>query len=144
MFKFKTPRKTKGMTEDQFLKSVFYRNRKELIAKFGHKGALARFKKNIEAQKVIYKTDVKGALEKLANSESFTPTRERLVDNLRKALREYDKVKEFQNLTRDKGKFTKFDESKLRWSDEDHMYIYDNRVFVKFDNSPQDLILGTL
>lgn len=143
--KFKTPKSKKGMTEREYLKSVFYRNKKEIVKVFGKDKPLEKFINNIEAQKVVGNLTTRQALDKLAKSEAFTPAGDRLKENIQSALKKYGKLKEFKSLIRDeKGRFTKFDESKLKWDKESHMYIYDNKITIDITNSPEDVIIGVL
>lgn len=144
--KFKTPKSMKGMTEREYLKSVFYRNRKEIIAVFGKDKPLQKFINNVQAQKIVGGgLSTKQALNKLANTESFTPEGERLKTNLQEGLKSHDKLKEFKNLIRDeKGRFQKFDEKKLVWDRDLNMYVYDNRITIDVKNSPHDIVIGVI
>lgn len=112
--KFKTPKSKKGMSDREYLKSVFYRNRKEIVEVFGKETPMQKFINNIEAQKVIGNLTTRQALNKLAKSEAFTPTVNRLKENIQSALKKYGRAKEFKNLIKDeRGRFTKFDTEKL-------------------------------
>lgn len=145
--KFKTPKSQKGMTERQYLKSVFYRNREAITNVFGKgKGAMNRFIKNIEAQKVIGGgLTTKQALKKLGDSEAFTQRGERLKENIQKALKNFGKAKEFKGLIRDeKGHFQAFDEDKLVWDKDAHIYVYDHKITIDVTNSPEDIIIGVI
>lgn len=143
--KFKTPKSKKGMTDREYLKSVFYRNRKEIVEVFGKETPMQKFINNIEAQKVIGNLTTRQALNKLAKSEAFTPTVNRLKENIQSALKKYGRAKEFKNLIKDeRGRFTKFDTEKLVWDKHSGMYIYDNRITIDISNSPEDVIIGRL
>ena len=143
---FKTPKSLKGFkTERDYLKSVFYRNRKEIVDVFGKERPMEKFIKNIEAQKIVGDLTTKQALSKLAKSEAFTPVEDRFVDNVMKALKNFDKKKLFAQLRRDeKGRFAAFDRNKLVWDKDTHMYIYDDKITIDITNSPQDIIIGTV
>lgn len=143
--KFNLPKSRKGMSERQYLKSVFYRNKKEIVRVFGKDKPLEKFINNIEAQKVIDNSTTRQALNKLAKSEAFTPVGDRLKENLQTALKKYGKAKEFKNLIRDeKGHFAKFDREKLKWDRDAGLYVYDNRITLDVTNSPEDIIIGVL
>lgn len=78
------------------------------------------------------------SMKTLVRSTLFTPTVERFRDNALAGLKG-DKAayKAFRDMTRDRGKFSKFDPSKLRYDKKEKIYIYDNRVIISFKNSPQ-------
>ena len=131
-------------TQDQYLDYIFEQNRSKLTEVFGT-NARERFKGSVESYKIAYDTNITGALKKLENTKAFTPEVERLKSNMWQSLKNYKAVSKFQQLTRDKkGKFTKFDTSKLVWNRENKSYIYDNRVMISFNNSPQQIVLFDL
>lgn len=78
------------------------------------------------------------AMSTLVKSTIFTPARERFIDNARKGLRG-DKAayKAFRDMTREKGRFTKFDPSLMRWDKKEKVYVYNNQVIISFKNSPE-------
>ena len=78
------------------------------------------------------------AMFSLVRSTIFTTTRERLSDNARTGLRG-DKAayKVFRDLTREKGRFTKFDQSLMKYDKKEKVYIYNNKVIISFKNSPK-------
>lgn len=131
-------------TQDQYLDYIFEQNRSKLTEVFGV-NARERFKGSVQSYKIAYDTNITGALKKLENTKAFTPEVERLKSNMWQSLKSYKAVSKFQQLTRDKkGKFTKFDTSKLVWDRETKSYIYDNRVMISFNNSPQQIVLFDL
>lgn len=143
--RFKTPKTRKKMTDDQYLKSVYYRNRKAIIEVFGRTKTLQKFKNAVEARKVMFGLDTKEALKKLSNTEAFTPKTDRFFDNLESGLKEYNKLKEFKNYIRDeKGRFSKYDRDKLKWDKELKMYVYDDKVYIDVKNSPKEIDIGLL
>lgn len=128
-------------TQDQYLDYIFDQNRSKLTEVYGI-NAKETFKGQVESYKIAYDTNITGALKKLANKKAFTPEVERLKSNMWQSLKNYKAVNTFQQLTRDKkGKFTKFDTSKLVWDRENRVYVYDNRVSISFNNSPQQIVL---
>ena len=107
--------------------------------------ARERFKGAVESYKVVYDTNINGAIQKLANTTAFTPEVERLKSNMWESLKSYKAVGKFQQLTRgESGKFTKFDPDKLTWDRETKSYIYNSMVRISFDNSPQQITLVDL
>lgn len=131
-------------TQEQYLDYIFEQNRGKLAEVFGA-NARERFKGAVESYKIAYDTNITGALKKLENTRAFTPEVERLHSNMWQSLKNYRAVSKFQQLTRDKGgRFTKFDTSKLVWDRENQVYVYDNKVSISFNNSPQQIVLFDL
>lgn len=131
-------------TQDQYLDYIFEQNKGKLTEVFGT-NARERFKGAVESYKIAYSTNINGAIQKLANTTAFTPEVERLKSNMWQSLKNYKAVSIFQQLTRGQGgRFTKFDTSKLVWDRENRVYVYDNKVSISFDNSPQQIILFDL
>lgn len=131
-------------TQDQYLDYIFEQNRSKLTEVFGI-DARERFKGAVESYKTAYDTNITGALKKLENTKAFTPEVERLKSNMWASLKSYKAVGTFQQLTRGEGgRFTKFDPDKLKWDRENKSYVYDNRVMISFDNSPQQITLVNL
>ena len=131
-------------TQDQYLDYIFDQNISKLTEVY-ETNAREKFKGQVESYKIAYDTNIAGALKKLANKKAFTPEVERLKSNMWQSLKSYKAVNTFQQLTRDKkGKFTKFDTSKLVWDRENRVYVYDNRVSISFNNSPQQIVLFDL
>lgn len=131
-------------TQDQYLDYIFEQNRGKLAEVFGA-NARERFKGAVESYKVVYDTNINGAIQKLANTTAFTPEVERLKSNMWESLKSYKAVGKFQQLTKgESGKFTKFDPDKLIWDRETKSYIYNGMVRISFDNSPQQITLFDL
>lgn len=130
--------KSKYKSTNSWLDAI-YRNNKDIIDKeLG--GTKAGAKKTFKA--IINEYVEKGysytkALSTLARSTTFTPREERIQTNLWSGLKG-DKAayKEFRELTKEKGKYTKFDRNLLKWDKSQKMYIYNNAVFINFKNSP--------
>lgn len=131
-------------TQEQYLDYIFEQNRGKLTEVFGN-NARERFKGAVESYKIAYSTNINGAIQKLANTTAFTPEVERLKSNMWQSLKNYKAVSTFQQLTRGQGgRFTKFNPDKLKWDRETKSYVYNNRVMISFDNSPQQIILFDL
>lgn len=145
-YKFnKGARKRKDFkTQDQYLDYIFEQNRGKITEVFGN-NARERFKGAVESYKIAYSTNINGAIQKLANTTAFTPEVERLKSNMWASLKSYRAVGTFQQLTRGEGgKFTKFNPDKLKWDRETKSYVYNNRVGISFNNSPQQITLVDL
>lgn len=82
------------------------------------------------------------ALDTLSKSTIFTSEAERIRSNAFRGIKgDKEAFREFRRLA---GWNKKIDESKMKWDKEQHMYIYDNRVTIQFDNSPYQVIVGLL
>ena len=99
----------------------------------------------------------KRALETVSRSASFTTERERFQDyfwggitkktpeEMHKKEKYSESYKTFMNLTRDEhGRFQKFDPEKLHWSSVEKHYVYDNKIIIKFTNSPYSVDIRTI
>ena len=77
------------------------------------------------------------AVSTLARSTIFTSTSERLKSNFHEGLKgDKGAYKSFKELTKEKGKYSKFDVNKLTWDKEEKHYVYNNAVIISFQNSP--------
>lgn len=94
----------------------------------------------------------KRALETVSRSSSFTTARERFQDYFWSGIthkdtgQKYsDAYKTFRELTRnEKGQYTKYDPDKLKWSKTEKHYVYDDRIIIKFTNSPASVDIYTV
>lgn len=82
------------------------------------------------------------ALNTLARTETFTPEAERLRSNAIKGLKR-DKAAA-EAFRRAKGWNEKFDESKMKYDKENHIYVYDERVTISFRQSPEGIDIGVI
>ena len=138
MFKFKKGRRKDFKTEAEFLKDVYYRN----ISAIPSGTTADMFVTQVRSYKISYDTNVTGALNKLANAETYTPYTERAGDNIMSVLEKHGQLKKFKTLIRDsQGRFVKYDRSKLRWDRDSQVYIYDNKISIDVRNSPEQVII---
>ena len=77
------------------------------------------------------------AVNTIARSTIFTSESERLRNNAYQGLKS-DKAmyQRFRELTKERGKYARFDESKLKWDKKEGYYVYNNSVIISFQNSP--------
>lgn len=130
--------KNKYKSTDAWLNAV-YRNNKAVIdkelsgTKVGPKGT---FKKIVREYMETGLSPTK-AVSALARSTTFTPKTERMRNNLWSGLKG-DKAayKEFRELTKEKGKYTKFDRDQLVYDKSQKLYIYGGVITISFKNSP--------
>ena len=138
MFKFKTGRRKDFKTEVAFLKDVYSRN----IGAIPLGTTEAMFVNQVRAYKIANDTNITGALNKLANSERYTPYSERAGDNVMRVLEKHGQLKKFKTMIRDsQGRFVKYDRSKLRWDHDSQVYIYDNKISIDVRTSPEQVII---
>lgn len=131
--------KSRYKNTDSWIDAV-YRNNKEVIdnelSKFG---SPKRVFKQIVREHMDEGLSPTAAMKTIARSTLFTSEKERIRNNMMTALKE-DRAayKAFRELTKEKGKYTKFDPSKLVWNKDDHVYQYDD-VVISFENSPYEV-----
>lgn len=133
--------KNKYKSTDKWLDAV-YRNNKSTIDKelaFAGKPKSV-FKKMVQEYMDEGMSPTK-AVSTIARSTLFTSEKERLQNNFYEGLKG-DKAayKTFRELTKDKGKYSKFDIEKLNWDKADKVYKYDN-VVISFQNSPYGILV---
>lgn len=129
-------------SEEAYLGEIFDANRVKISSALPG-FSKEQFIKNVQANKEFAGgVSVSKALDILGRSVSFTPEAERFGDNVMKSIKSYGKYKEFREITKDeKGRYTKYDPTKLRYNRKDNSYSYDGRVQIFFDESPKDIVL---
>ena len=138
MFKFKKGLRKDFKTEAEFLKDVYYRN----IGVIPSGTTADMFVNQVRAYKIANDTNITGALNKLANTEIYTPYTERAGDNIVGVLEKHGQLKKFKTMLRDsQGRFVKYNRSKLRWDHDAQVYIYDNKISINVRNSPEQVII---
>ena len=147
MKNFKIPKApVKYKNTGSFLNAVYNANKETIDAAFENVsgGAKKTFKKIINE----YLTDkkhplkVKEALKTVARSTLFTSETERFKENAWQGIVSDKAVyKQFKELTKEKGRYTKFDPDKLVWSKADKGYIYKDKFLIKFGGYPNNVRL---
>lgn len=115
-----------------------YRNNKEIIdEKLASTGSpKATFKQMVKEYISEGMTPTK-AVKTIARSTLFTSEVERIRNNFYQGLTgDQGAYKAFRELTKEKGRYTKFDQEKLKWNKLEHYYVYANTVIISFQNSP--------
>lgn len=115
-----------------------YRNNKAIIdTKLANTGKpKATFKQMVKEYISEGMTPTK-AVSTIARSTLFTPEVVRIKNNFYQGLLgDPSAYKAFRELTKVKGRYTKFDAEKLKWDKDEHRYIYDSSVIISFQNSP--------
>ena len=132
--------KYKYKNESAWLKAV-YRNNKELIdSKLSMIKESNKF--NIFKQLVKERQDVRGetaykAVQSLAKSEVFVSRKQRLQENVYKAIKS---DKELMRQFKKKAGRKKIDTEKFEWDYEDKVYKYED-VRIDISNSPYGIII---
>lgn len=138
--------KSKYKNTDTWLDAV-YRNNKEFIDEKLKNVSVPKLSKRTIFKDIVKEYSDQGlsplkALKTASNSEIFTSKMERLHNNAFSALKaDKDAYKTFRELTKEHGRFTKMDETKLKW--ENGVYIYEN-IMISFQNSPYGIRVGRI
>ena len=138
--------KSRYKNTDKWLDAV-YRNNKTLIDEKLKDVSVPKLSKRTIFKDIVKEYTEQGlspvkALNKASNSEIFTSKTERLHSNAFSALKaDKDAYKTFRELTKEHGRFTKMDETKLKW--ENGVYIYGN-IMISFQNSPYGISVGRI
>ena len=138
--------KSKYKNTDTWLDAV-YRNNKEFIDEKLKNVSVPKLSKRTIFKDIVKEYSDQGlsplkALKTASNSEIFTSKMERLHNNAFSALKAAkDAYKTFRELTKEHGRFTKMDETKLKW--ENGVYIYEN-IMISFQNSPYGIRVGRI
>lgn len=122
---------------DRWIDAV-YRNNKTVINKeLSFAGNPKKVFKQMVKQNIAEGMSPTKAISTIARSTLFTTETERLRNNMLSGLRN-DKgaFKSFRQLTKEKGRYTKFDQNKLHWDSTDKVYIYGGNIVISFQNSP--------
>ena len=120
-----------------------YRNNKALIDKeLSFAGTPKKVFKQMVKENIAEGMSPTKAVSTIAKSTLFTSEVERLRNNMLSGLRaDRGAFKSFRELTKEKGKYTKFDPKKLHWDSTDKVYIYGGNIIISFQNSPYGVIV---
>lgn len=91
-------------------------------------------------------TKVRGAFNTISHGGDFMSAQERAIRNISGMKSNLGKnaFYDLQNLTRTKGKFSKFNYGKMKWNKEEGVWIYDDRIIIDFRNSPVEIVLRVI
>lgn len=121
---------------DAWLNAVYRNNKTTIDKELSWAGSPKRVFKQMVGEYINEGLTPTKAVSTIAKSTLFTTTSERLRTNAYQALKT-DKAayKAFRELTKEKGKYTAFDESKFTWNKSEGVYTY-GKVVISFQNSP--------
>lgn len=117
---------------------AIYRNNKDVINKeLSWAGSPKKIFKQMINEYIAEGKSPTKAVSTLAKSTLFTTEAERLRNNALGALKgDKGAYKAFREYTKQGGKYTAFDESKLRWDKSEGVYTYGKDIVISFQNSP--------
>lgn len=128
-------------SEESYLGAIYETNRIK-IAEAIPGLSKEQFVANVQANKEYAGVSVSKALDILGRSVSFTPEAERFGDNVMKAMKHYGVYQKFREFTKDeKGRYTRYDPTKMKYNRSDNSYVYDKKVKIYFDESPKSIVL---
>lgn len=134
---------------EHWLDAVYRKNRSEIDkALEGVKNKKASFKQLVKGYMEEGLSPEK-SLKALERSTIFTPEVTRFRNNLVEAMKTHGRYQEFRNMTRGfKGRFEKINLNNFRYDAKNNAYTYTtvlgDVIVIRFDNSPEDIILEYL
>lgn len=138
--------KSKYKNTSTWLDAV-YRNNKELIdSKVETTGNTSKkqvFKKLVN-EYIEEGYSPTQAVKKLEKSTVFTDVKDRLKQNAYTAIKnDKEAYKEFRELTKNKGRYSKVELDKFQYDKDTGNYIYGN-IMISFSNSPYTINFSTI
>ena len=134
---------------EHWLDAVYRKNRAEIDkALDGVKNKKASFKQLVKGY-MEEGLSPERSLKALERSTIFTPEVTRFRNNLVEAMKTHGRYQEFRNMTRGfKGRFEKINLNNFRYDAKNNVYTYTtvlgDVIVIRFDNSPEDIILEYL
>lgn len=126
---------------DAWIDAVYRNNKSVIDEKLAFAGKPKATFKQMVKEYITEGLSPTKAVSTIARSTLFTPETERLKNNFYEGLKgDKEAYKAFRELTKEKGKYSKFDPNKLKWDKDDKVYVYGN-VIVSFQNSPFGIIV---
>lgn len=115
-----------------------YRNNKDVINReLSFAGNPKKVFKQMVRENMAEGMSPTKAVSTVARSTLFTSEEERLRENMLSGLRgDREAFRAFRELTKEHGRYTKFDPSKLSWDATDKVYVYNQNIVISFQNSP--------
>ena len=138
--------KSKYKNTSTWLDAV-YRNNKELIdSKVETTGNTSKkqvFKKLV-SEYMAEGFSPTQAVKKLEKSTVFTDVKDRLKQNAYTAIKsDKEAYKEFRELTKNKGRYSKVELDKFQYDKDTNSYTYGN-IMISFNNSPYTINFSTI
>lgn len=136
--------KTAYKNTDKWIDAV-YRNNKENID--AHIETTGRTSKKVVFKRLVKEYIDEGktpkqAVRALERSTIFTEVSSRLENNAYSGLKgDKEAYKAFREYTKERGRFSKVDKTKMKWDKDNNSYIYDNKVRISYTNSPYSIVV---
>lgn len=122
---------------DKWIDAIYRNNKATIDAELAFAGTPKKVFKQMVKENIAEGMSPTKAVSTIARSTLFTPEVERLRNNMRSGLKaDKGAYKKFRELTKERGKYTKFDPNKLHWDSTDKVYIYSGQIIISFQNSP--------
>lgn len=123
-----------------------YRNNKAIIDKeLSFAGSPKKVFKQMVKENIAEGMSPTKAVSTIAKSTLFTSEAERLRTNMLSGLKaDKGAYKAFRELTKERGRYAKFDPNKLHWDSKDKVYIYGGNIIISFQNSPYGVGIKTI
>lgn len=130
-------RRSHYKSDATYIRAVYQKNKTVIDEKLRDIGNPYKiFKEQIKEFKEQGKT-VTESINTIARSTIFTTEKERLHENFWSGLKAFkEEYKQFKELTKEKGRYTKLDDSKIVWDRNARGYVYDNKILITYENSP--------
>lgn len=142
-FKAKQP-KSRYKNTESWIDAVYRNNKAVIDSELSRSGNPKRVFKQIINEYMQEGLSPTKAMQTLARSTIFTTDKERIQNNMWASLKsDKEAYKLFRELTKENGRYTKFDKSKLVWDRSQHVYIYSG-VMISFQNSPLGVRVGRI
>lgn len=144
---FKAIHKRSYYKDDNAYLDAVYRNNKAIIDEayqgiIRGKSAKSIFKESINGYITEDGYSLSKSLKVLARSTTFTTNKERLTNNFYSGLvADKEAYKLFRELTKEHGRYSKFDTEQLRYNKEENVYVYNDKVIISFENSPLQVVV---
>ena len=132
-------KKNKGAykSTDHWIDAVYRNNKTVINSELSFAGNPKKVFKQMVKENIAEGMSPTKAVSTIARSTLFTPETERLRNNMLSGLRSDKGVfRAFRELTKEHGRYTKFDPNKLHWDSTDKVYVYGGSLIISFQNSP--------
>lgn len=127
---------------DRWIEAVYRNNKTVIDNELSFAGNPKKVFKQMVKEYIDEGLSPTKAVSTIARSTLFTPETERLRNNMLSGLRgDKGAFKAFRELTKEHGKYAKFDPNKLHWDSTDKVYVYGGNVIISFQNSPYGVIV---
>lgn len=141
---FEKPRKKyskRYSSVNKYIQGVYYANKEKINSKLEGIGSpkatnYKKFQMLVKAY-IEQGSTPEQAVRSVSLSNFFETQKGRYNIYFMEGLKKFpDQYQKFRELTKEKGKYTKFDPEKLFWDFEDKVYVYNGNIVIRFKPSP--------